>query len=498
MRRGLVLTVALALAFGIGAPAGADPPTTEVSDFTVIQCGLSGEPGEGFVFVEAGDDFTFADAVVWLPGSDPSQDEPDLFSAFDAAEVSLAGNAITATIPMVSGESEEPAGVITLDGSIGALLDEESFSERFREGNRWVRIEETVRIFEASAAVALDGVPFVAECSANEVHSEFSSTNPHAFRIDFQDAFVECFGMAGSDGSTLNLFAGEFEEGAFLDLQIFPPNGNGNGNGNGENGDHEDVPEFFGFADIPQLSGTIEVTVPLFDPFDGSGPVDEAHVVLSITEGEVFDSDIVFQNGRVKVTEAELTVGGSVDLAVDGRHFDLEGCFGRRFEARGIITNPSGPKMSGRAPVNDVPAGALDLAPGDRINQQTKATEQQPEAPCFANGEENGEFFFDPIGKTVWYSIEGTGGPVTVSTAGSHFDTMLGVYQTNGSGLELVDCVDDVFNGGFSLQAEATWDTEEGVTYLVQIGGWGLFEDPEFPEFSSTAEYGLLKVSVSG
>lgn len=487
MRRMSVLLIAVSMTLAYGLPASADPPTTETSMFSIFECQLSGEPGEGLVFLESEGDFTFADAQIWLPGSIPFETEPDLFSDFEGAVVSFDGNQVTATIPMISANTGEPAGTIILDGTIGALIDEESFSERFREGNRWVEINETIRFFEATASVALDGVQFDTECSAQEVDLEFSSTNPHAFRVDFEDAFVECFGIPGSDGSTLNLFAAEFQNEAFLDIQIFAPDGNG---GNGE----EPIPELFGSTEIPGLSGTFDVTVPLFDPFADEEPADEARIIMTIAEGEITMSNIVFQDGRVKETVTELAVNGTVDLDTSGRHYDLDDCFGSRFESRGIVNQAEGPKMTGRPPVNDLPSGAIQLEIGDQVNQQTKAAAIEPEAPCFGSGEEPGEFF-DPIGKTVWYSIEGTGGPVTVSTAGSHFDTMLGVYAVNGDNLELIECVDDIFEEGFSLQAELTWETEAGVSYLVQAGGFGLFEDPEF---SSLPEYGLLKISASG
>lgn len=40
-----------------------------------------------------------------------------------------------------------------------------------------------------------------------------------------------------------------------------------------------------------------------------------------------------------------------------------------------------------------------------------------------------------------------------------------------------------MFDGGFGLQAEVTFESEPGETYYVQVGGYGLFQDPEFPEF---------------
>lgn len=59
--------------------------------------------------------------------------------------------------------------------------------------------------------------------------------------------------------------------------------------------------------------------------------------------------------------------------------------------------------------------------------------------------------------------------------------------------------VDGSASGGFvCLQAEVTFESQPGQTYFLQAGGFGLFQDPEFPEFSSLPEYGLLRISVSG
>jgi hypothetical protein len=111
---------------------------------------------------------------------------------------------------------------------------------------------------------------------------------------------------------------------------------------------------------------------------------------------------------------------------------------------------------------------------------------------CPCTDEHEPEEFPVPIGKTLWYSFEGTGGPVTTDSAGSNFDTVIGVC---GAELNQIACVDDVVDEpGFSLQAAATIDTAEGASYLVQVGGFGFFEDPEFP---SMAEFGRVRLNVS-
>jgi hypothetical protein len=60
-----------------------------------------------------------------------------------------------------------------------------------------------------------------------------------------------------------------------------------------------------------------------------------------------------------------------------------------------------------------------------------------------------------------------------VDTAGSDFDTIVGVYTGSPGSLTQVGCVDDVSDPAFSLQGRITVDTVAGATYYVQAGGFG-------------------------
>ena len=124
----------------------------------------------------------------------------------------------------------------------------------------------------------------------------------------------------------------------------------------------------------------------------------------------------------------------------------------------------------GPAPVNDVPEGAIALKPGSRLNTMNVGATHEPEVQI----QTCPEGFCDQFGRTLWYTIEGTGGPVTIDTAGSNIDTLIGVYAPTDAGFEEVACIDDVeFEPvGSTYQAALTIDTEEGVTYYVQIGGY--------------------------
>lgn len=131
---------------------------------------------------------------------------------------------------------------------------------------------------------------------------------------------------------------------------------------------------------------------------------------------------------------------------------------------------------------------------GDTVRDRTNTAVPPPEAACIANFSEEGETweFPVPLGKTVWYSFTGTGGEVTIDSAGSDFDTVLGVYDAD---LEQVACVDDVGDeSGFSLQAAVTVGTVAGQTYLVQAGGYGYFDE----EPGSSPDYGRLLLAFDG
>jgi hypothetical protein len=88
----------------------------------------------------------------------------------------------------------------------------------------------------------------------------------------------------------------------------------------------------------------------------------------------------------------------------------------------------------------------------------------------------------------IWYCYTATcTGNVTVSLAGSSFDTMLAAYRgcacypTSG---RLIECNDDF---GSSYQSELTFAATAGNQYLIEIGGYG-----------SETGHGILNISCGG
>jgi hypothetical protein len=73
------------------------------------------------------------------------------------------------------------------------------------------------------------------------------------------------------------------------------------------------------------------------------------------------------------------------------------------------------------------------------------------------------------MGATVWYSITGPGGWLTVSTLGSNFDTVLAVYRRVDR--TLVGCDDDILRRYGTLSSELRFRPSPGRSYEVQVGG---------------------------
>jgi hypothetical protein len=80
----------------------------------------------------------------------------------------------------------------------------------------------------------------------------------------------------------------------------------------------------------------------------------------------------------------------------------------------------------------------------------------------------------DPGGKSVWYQWQAPlSASVTISTIGSNFDTLLGVYTGNSvSGLSLVADNDDIVLG-VNQQSSVTFAAVAGTTYKIVVDGFG-------------------------
>jgi hypothetical protein len=104
-----------------------------------------------------------------------------------------------------------------------------------------------------------------------------------------------------------------------------------------------------------------------------------------------------------------------------------------------------------------------------------------------------------PIGvaRTAWYSVQGTGGQVTVTTQGSGFDTALFVYSDSPAG-GLVTCNDDI--SASDLGSTVTFASTAGTTYAIQAGAACNSEvgTPADHQCTAPPAGGVLKISAIG
>lgn len=236
----------------------------------------------------------------------------------------------------------------------------------------------------------------------------------------------------------------------------------------------------------------LQGTVDLFEVETGV-PDGTAVVDASLVSTGSFTNTFRARGVRISETVEEFDVTGTVD--VGGTTYVLQDCFAVAFEGKEHYGSPQGPKGGGggRVPANDLPEDAVLLEVPSSTTVRTGAASPAPEAACSFVIEDEGEPFEVevPLGNTVWYAFEGTGEPVTVDTSGTEFDTVAAIYDAD---LQQLACVDDVESGSFgSLQAAVTVDTALGETYLVQVGGFGYFEEEGevFP-----ADSGRLRITV--
>ena len=196
----------------------------------------------------------------------------------------------------------------------------------------------------------------------------------------------------------------------------------------------------------------------------------------------------VSQNGVQKGVFNDLSVVGTITATSGATSytFDMADCVASTLSRMDQIHDPNGPKPGGAVPANDTSSGALPVAPGSQVHMQTGGASPDPETPCLVTFDD--QVFEFGWGRTVWFTLKGTGGPITIDPGGSNFDTVVAAYVSAGAGLRQIACVDDN-PSPISLQGRATIDTQLGATYLIQIGG-------VVGDFGSdSADFGRLRLS---
>ncbi len=470
MRRVLVLaSLACLLMALVPMSVQAAAATRTHEDAVILECGAPTDDGFISLFAVVSDQFeSFGEVSFWETGSEPFEDAPTLFGVSEdlaGDATGMSGSFAMVTIDETQTPPEIPAGTATLDASFTPDGDPFDVDERFRNGNRWEKVTGVVQPLLAEGSVTLpgglSGLSDLSGCFAAHQSLTFFSTNPSAFTDRFRNFFVSCSWEA-ADGSAINLFINADAFGAFGDVFIEP-------SGGGEIGGGAD-------ATVDETSFAVgPFDLQTFDEDGTTVGSAEASGTLASTGVKTRTTNSFF--GTEKIFAELYTVDGTLDVELMGvsTTYPIDDDHCEAADQRVIVhdVRPAGPKPKPLA--NDTPEGAAAAGLGRQIRIVTGGNAEAPEAPCSTVYPGATDAVDVPITYTAWWTVTGTGGELTADTAGSDFDTVVGVYTMGPGGLEQVICVDDYLttDDAIVFQAAASWDSTAGVTYWVQAGGYG-------------------------
>jgi len=438
--------------------------------FLFASCDLPIDAGliSGFVEVSTGSDFSSVGLDVWLDPDIPFENDPTIHGSTDTIDLTDDGATIEAhgSFPTfdIDGNPEGDAELtitVARTGEIHPFLPEPG---KMNVNDKTSGFEERL---EGSATLTWDGAEYaLPECEGSVGDIDFFLTRPRAFVSANSGVTIHC--LWETETAVAEFDATEDERGYFAGAFLETPVG----------------PLFN--VDAPTGSVTESGLDATFELDNGVTAVATATFTLN---GSPVTSTLYGATFHTKAVEQALVPTGSMEYSTgDTFVIDDEHCDAVIFENHSTHSQPKGPK-AGKAPVNDGPQGAIALKPGSRFNTTNVGATPEPEFQILTCP----QGFADRFGRTLWYTIEGSGGPVTIDTGGSAIDTLIGVFVPSDAGFEEIACIDDVeFEPvGATYQAAITIDTEVGVTYYVEIGGFfNFFED------ASAAEKGRIRVRV--
>jgi hypothetical protein len=467
MRRVLAPLAAAALATTTLAGTVVAAPSQHVRDSQiVVACdGLSGPDGTAYAVAAVSETFgTFGEIGFWEPGADQTIDPPTWIGIATFVEGTTSSmEAQYQVFEYVIPDDPEgsPIGDEVGNATLSATLTPDGPAEdyRFRDpqgGNQKYREVGTQQAYSVDGSLDLpEGISFdLGTCEAFSITFTAFQNAPASRVVSVSDFQVNCVWELEED--VVFLFAAGEGDTAFIDLNIFGASG-----------------EVFGSLIEGSLTeSSLDASWDLYRFGIGEPELigdASASAALAETNERINDRfrDGNFKyhaTGQIYSVDGTLELGlpsGDVSLAMDAEH-----CFAADLHIVEQESARQGPR--GKPIANDAPDAAAPIAVGETVTISTAGADPIPEAPCTITVEE--ETFDVPISYTGWWTFTGTGGPVTVDTTGSDFDTVVGVYVDDGGVLTQVGCVDDVPE---SLQAVITVDTEAGVTYYVQAGGFG-------------------------
>ena len=452
--------VALAASVLLAVPVSAAPSQRVTDTEHILVCDeLTGSGGTAHLFVVESEQFgSFADAAYW-PVDAPPPSDPHWIAM--TAEADFDGATLQATIVMVEyvATPEEPpfgdpVGDAVVEATLTPVGDPERYHFKDRFGNQVTRREGTMQHYSVEGELTMpNGATFdLSACQAiRDTYTEFRNA-PAAFVGRFSSFNLSC--EWETEDGFIGLFAVADEFGGFSEIFV---------------ADGEE--RYIGFPTEPVTLTTdaFAATYEIVATDEGGGSVGTATASATLTAGGRINERFVDGPYKVHIVGREYLVEGSLTVTIDGvatqLAMDETSCRAADVTVTEHHSPRQGPK--GRPLPNDAPEAALPIEIGETVTvRNTGGTAPEPEASCVVSDVE-GEFEI-PLGHTAWWTFSGTGSEVTVDTAGSSFDTVVGIYIDDGGFLTQMGCNDDVD----SLQARLTVPTEVGVTYYVQVGGF--------------------------
>lgn len=479
------ILAALSLVTGLLVPAvvSADPPVRATESVLSMECPVMVTPDGAAIAFAFSSDLGFGDAFVAFWPTEPPPDEevlPTLEGFTDVIEVD--GQTITAHIVLFGTDGSGEATLTATLTPQGEPIPFSSKSKHFKESGttQSASVSGALAIF-APDVIGPDPITFdLAACQGFMTTITIFQVQPGTFQ-DFHDEFdmsctLETDGAVASVSGFTVIFEEEFAFG-FVSANLEP----------------DGAQSMSGGAEVAMTASGVDATFDLADNETGELR-GTASLSAAFTPVEVLRGVRVAQDYRQKMLVTRMDVAGTLVAETDAGTFafDLAACNANFIEFHGIFHSPNGPKAGGRVPANDTVDGAVPLAIGDRVQQRTGGASLLPEEPCFIDL--GFELVENVWGRTVWFTVEGTGGPITIDPSRSDFDTAIGAYVDTGAGLEQVGCIDDDFSDPFQPpQSPLTIDTVAGETYYIQVGG---FDEGQLFGEEPRPEYGQLRLRV--
>jgi hypothetical protein len=119
-------------------------------------------------------------------------------------------------------------------------------------------------------------------------------------------------------------------------------------------------------------------------------------------------------------------------------------------------------------PSNDNATGKIALSFGVPATTSTLSASTGTGDPLTPVGD--GTCFGDVMGKTVWYFVVGDGHQITLSTAGSNFDTLLSYYGGSRGIIDLLGCNNDA--SATDRTSIVSFPSIAGHLYNIEVGGF--------------------------